>query len=535
MPGGLKKTKSRKTGKKSSTKLMDALRDFVRSRGTEYLKDHNISSIGIGYKMKDGKPTREIAVQFTVKQKAAPEELENLDTILIPKSFMIGDREIPTDVIQRKFTAEYRLVAEAQTSDRKKRMDPILPGISVANAKESAGTIGCIVYDRADGTPYILSNWHVLNGPNGAVGDDIMQPGPYDDNRNNRFRSNRLGKLVRSHLGHAGDCAVATIEDRDMKPDIIDLGIVVEKLGEPELGDKVIKSGRTTGITHGIVTRVHTITKIDYEGSFGEQEIGGIEIGLDPRNVPDNGEVSMGGDSGSVWLFKADNGEPTNILAGLHFAGEGPEDPNEHAIACYPKSVFEELEISLSPPSEVQRVPGTGFSQNFLSVQVGLPELSVSNKKKAFTLDGSEVIDYTHFSLGLNKIRQFAFWVGWNIDGGNIVNSAVRAYDLLLMPVFPKSSKQVMNYMQEIAWIEDTLLVVQTCFGVGLQKRIRPTKIRSSLQISLHRWMTSTKHKEADCGDVWKTLFTMIRKLKTSESAYSVVQFFARTTVNSGE
>jgi endonuclease G len=142
----------------------------------------------------------------------------------------------------------------------------------------------------------------------------------------------------------------------------VDLHTIVEKLGEPELGDKVVKSGRTTGVTHGIVSRVHTIAKLDYGGSVGEQEIGCFEIELDPNNPPVNGEVSMGGDSGSVWLFKSGSEQPTNVMAGLHFAGEGPADPNEHAMACYPKSVFEKLQISLSPPSQVESVPGTGFA-----------------------------------------------------------------------------------------------------------------------------------------------------------------------------
>ena len=57
------------------------------------------------------------------------------------------------------------------------RIDPVVPGVSVGNIHVSAGTIGGIVYDRADGTPYVLSNWHVLHGPDGALGDDVVQPG----------------------------------------------------------------------------------------------------------------------------------------------------------------------------------------------------------------------------------------------------------------------------------------------------------------------------------------------------------------------
>ena len=403
--------------KQSQTKFMESLKNFVRSRGADFLKDRNISSVGIGYKVKNGKPTKEISVQFTVQKKALPEALESLGTVEIPKSFKIGGVDVPTDVIKRVFSAEFRLVAEGAASARKKRVDPVAPGISVANFRETAGTIGCIVFDAADGTPYILSNWHVLNGPKGVIGDDIAQPGPFDDNRAHK---NRLGKLVRSHLGRAGDCAVATIEDRAFKSEIVGLQVSVEKLGEPELGDKVIKSGRTTAVTHGLVTRVHTIAKLDYGEPVGEQEVGGFEIGIDPANKPADGEVSMGGDSGSVWLFKSPSGKATNIMAGLHFAGEGPGDPNEHAIACYPKSVFEKLEITLAAPRVRPEAVGTGFSPEFLDKRVDIPKLSTANKRKAFKLNGSEVISYTHFSLALNKERRFCFWVGWNIDGGGL-------------------------------------------------------------------------------------------------------------------
>lgn len=432
MRGRRTKAKSSKTGKDESAKLTKQLRDFVRSRGSEYLKDPNITSVGIGYKKKNGKPTKEIAIQFTVEQKAEPEQLERLNTTLIPKSINVGGVEVPTDVIQRKFAVEYRLVAETQASDRKRRIDPIFPGVSVANVRESAGTIGCIVYDRTNGTPYILSNWHVLHGPEGVIGDEIVQPGPHDDNR---MHLNHLGKLVRSHLGHAGDCAVATIEDREFRPSIMELKVVMEKLGDPELGDKVVKSGRTTGVTHGIVSRIHVITKIDYGGSTGEQEVGGFEIELDPDMPPDNGEVSMGGDSGSVWLFKSDTGKATNIIAGLHFAGEGPSDPNEHAIACYSKSVFEKLEILLSPP-EVEAVPDNGFNPDFLSVRVNRPKLTTS-KQNALLLNGSEIINYTHFSLSLNKVRRFAIWVGWNIDGGKIQKVSRKGIAFVLDPRVP--------------------------------------------------------------------------------------------------
>ena len=432
-----KKAAAKKTAKKArkssqnSSEFMDELKQFVRTQGKDYLRDSNITSVGIGYKQTDGKPTKELAIQFSVGTKATPEALAALDTIPIPESFTINGVEVPTDIVQREFQPDINIVAEPAPSNRKVRLDPIAPGISVANKRVSAGTIGCIVFDQHTGAPYVLSNWHVLHGPDGIIGDQVVQPGPHDDNRVNL---NGLGKLVRSHLGAAGDCAIASIENRDFKQDVLDLGVKVEQIGEPNLGDKVIKSGRTTDVTHGIVTRIHTIAKIDYGGSVGEQEIGGFEIGPDNGHPANNGEISMGGDSGASWLFKAPNGKASKVMAGLHFAGEAPGNPNEHAIACYPRSVFEKLEISLTVPETIEAGPGVGYAPKFLGPTINVPKLSASKRRDAVKLNNSEAIHYTHFSLAMSKSRQFAFWVAWNVDGSNLKRLSRNGIDFVFDP-----------------------------------------------------------------------------------------------------
>jgi endonuclease G len=81
---------------------------------------------------------------------------------------------------------------------------------------------------------------------------------------------------------------------------------------------------------------------------------------------------------------------------------------------------------------------GTGFSKNFLSVELGLPELKSENKQNAFIVNDSEIINYNHFSLALNKIRRFAFWVGWNIDGGNIKKVSRKGIAFILDPSIPQ-------------------------------------------------------------------------------------------------
>ncbi len=43
--------------------LSAALRAFIRAEGSGYLRDPNVSSIGIGYKVRRGKRTGEVCVQ----------------------------------------------------------------------------------------------------------------------------------------------------------------------------------------------------------------------------------------------------------------------------------------------------------------------------------------------------------------------------------------------------------------------------------------------------------------------------------------
>jgi endonuclease G, mitochondrial len=88
--------------------------------------------------------------------------------------------------------------------------------------------------------------------------------------------------------------------------------------------------------------------------------------------------------------------------------------------------------------SEVEDVTEAGFDKDFLSVIINLPELSASNKENAFSINGSEVIDYTHFSLALNKVRRFAFWVAWNIDGGSIRRLSRKGIPFIIDPRVPQ-------------------------------------------------------------------------------------------------
>lgn len=433
-----KKKRSSRVKRKKADARMAALREFIRAKGPEYLEDPNITSLGIGYKVVKGERTKTLCVQFTVRSK--PDEIgampESMSTNPIPETLTIDGDEIATDVLQRDYKPSFELLdSEAiaeQVSERKRRQDPMFPGISVSHPLGTAGTFGMVVYDNANGTPYILSNWHVLHTSEGEIGDSIVQPGPFDDNDTDQ---NVAGELVRSHLGAAGDCAIATISGRGFDTDIFQLGVTPSQLAKVELDDKVIKSGRTTDVTVGVVRRIDVLASISYSG-MGSVAIGAFEI--EPMSSASNSfEISMGGDSGSVWMIADTNDDPTDILVGLHFAGESGSNPDEHALACYAHSVMKKLDISMEQTVEPDDVASTGYQESFLSELAPLPSLNRAALRDAFEFEGSPILKYTHFSVIQSKERRLPRMVAWNIDGGDMKRISRRGIRFRLDPRVP--------------------------------------------------------------------------------------------------
>lgn len=403
---------------------IESLKAFVRRGADSFLEDPNVTSVGVGFKVTDGKITDDLSIQFTVGKKMSLDvmKLEGVSTEPIPKSFTVDGIEVPTDVLERSYDTkakEVKIGAKLEiAAARKSFANPIQPGISVGHPKTSAGTLGCIVYDAKTGQKLALSNWHVLHTPLGSIGDEVMQPGPHDDNSPGR---NRFGRLLRSHLGPAGDCAVASIEDREVDDSILDLNTTVKRIGEPELGDEVVKSGRTTSVTYGVVSRIHVQWKHPFivPNPGQPQTVGCFEISERPADKDSGSEISSGGDSGSAWLW-VKNGAPTDMMVGLHMAGETGNEP-EHALANYAESVFEKLQIVPSPDKRPQALEVvTGYDENFLGEKVGIPVPGDKVKMDLGKAGPGTVVNYTHFSLTLSKSRKMAHWVAWNIDGGSL-------------------------------------------------------------------------------------------------------------------
>ncbi|WP_210189763.1 DNA/RNA non-specific endonuclease [Ensifer aridi] len=179
------------------------------------------------------------------------------------------------------------------------------------------------------------------------------------------------------------------------------------------------------------------MAKIDYGFPTGEQAIGSFEIGPDPQNLPPDGEISKGGDSGAAWLI-FDKGKATDIFAGLHFAGETDGTSDEHALACYPASIQKKLDFVLEAKDAATTadarleavIPRRGYDSSFLGTAVPEPLLSMTQKRDAVNFERRQSIPYTHFSVCLSAKRRMARYVAWNIDGSRLVALPRRGFSV---------------------------------------------------------------------------------------------------------
>jgi len=130
----------------------------------------NVVGVGVGLRQRAGRILDEVCVVALVRRKRAAGSLAA--EAMIPQE--VGG--IPTDVLE---VGDLR--AQAARTDRWR---PAPGGVSLGHYRVTAGTLGCIVRDRASRVRLILSNNHVLaNGNEAAVEDPILQPGSADGGR----------------------------------------------------------------------------------------------------------------------------------------------------------------------------------------------------------------------------------------------------------------------------------------------------------------------------------------------------------------
>lgn len=312
---------------------MDRYLDALEKVKQRLLRLDNVVGVGVGYKEVGLSRTRQPSMVVFVEKKVPKNELRSGH--LVPPKL----HELDTDVIE---------IGRVRLLNRKEKSRPVYPGMSIGHYKISAGTFGAVVRDRSTGERLILSNNHILaNSSDGsdnraAFGDPILQPGTYDGGTEkdriatlirfspllrtqqesdcpvaaglaragsrllSLFRPNYRVVLVRQNRGaNVIDAALARPDSPDLiNEEIVEIGRV-EGVGNPSVGDKVLKSGRSSGLTSGNVTATGVTLQVELSGKekgwFSDQVVSDM--------------VSRPGDSGSLVVNQKKQ------AVGLLFAG----------------------------------------------------------------------------------------------------------------------------------------------------------------------------------------------------------------------
>jgi hypothetical protein len=289
-----------------------------------------VTGVDFGVLYRNGKRRgKALGIRFHVEDKRSLNELAPGD--ILPTE--LGS--LPCDVVKASYQPH-----SAHPTDV---VDPMQPGVSVGNLlRQSTGSLGAIVTDLKTGGPCLLSNWHVLCGSTAAaVGDAIIQPGP---RHLNILQPRPVARLLRwTDLAHGIDAAIAAL-DPAIAVDKIPLGLatVIAGIEEPKVGMRVVKSGTITGVTHAVVDGINGSYTMNY-APFGDTKRAMDAIHLVVDSAAAQEEISLGGDSGAIWV-----NAQTGAAVALHLGGEDGLGPlAEYALAHPISRVADLLQISL--------------------------------------------------------------------------------------------------------------------------------------------------------------------------------------------
>jgi hypothetical protein len=173
-----------------------------------------------------------------------------------------------------------KIIAMAGVSHTAKQTPPIQLGTSGGWAKDLAngyccgGTLGSLI--NVGGQLRILSNYHVFEadivpGGNGVVaqtGDNIIQPGLIDVNCNAASAQNVATLVKTSSLPSSNvDCSSANIKTGMVNTSgaILEIGTLKSATVAASVGQRVKKSGRTTGLTRSTISGLNATISVQYE------------------------------------------------------------------------------------------------------------------------------------------------------------------------------------------------------------------------------------------------------------------------------
>jgi hypothetical protein len=294
----------------------------------------NVHATGVGIRMKQGKVVEN---EFVIKVYVFDKFQLGESTPELTKQYKDVDIDVEPLPIQHALLKQTPKKSTKKSTnitikDHRSRKRPIVGGVSIAPINEAfVGTLGCFLQRSSNGVKQVfaLSNNHVLEDTNRLpIGTLIVQPGPEVEPSKPgdvfaalssfiplQFSNGRLDPVV-----NVLDAAIAIVADERLikKGSILGIKNYNPQLGVAVPGMRVIKSGRTTGVTTGIVTatRVNGV-QINY-GTRTSLRIATFNDTIQIVSEVEGKPFSLPGDSGSVIVDQA-TGKPVALL----FAGDG--------------------------------------------------------------------------------------------------------------------------------------------------------------------------------------------------------------------
>lgn len=211
----------------------------------------------------DGRPAIMVLATTTRAANSIPKTLDGIPVVVLHTDKIVAMKKPGTSV-----------------SHTAKQTPPIQLGTSggwrydLANGYCCSGTLGALI--QVGGQKRILSNYHVFeadivsggNGRTAADGDPIIQPGLIDVGCNANNAQNVATLIVTSSLPNNNvDASSAAIITGMVSADgaILEVGTLSSQTVAASVGQKVKKSGRTTGLTRSSVSALNGTVSVSYE------------------------------------------------------------------------------------------------------------------------------------------------------------------------------------------------------------------------------------------------------------------------------
>ncbi len=314
----------------SATTWKTARRALERAMAL-HLDDPNVSHIDLGFRTLTSESHRfvpELAVRVHVRQKLYDEKFEELAS-LQPQRVIDPQRiGFAVDVPQASFDLDWRPPIPELAPSTKAKNESESGLVQVAN--DEFLIRGGKVRDRSTGEEMILTTWHAMLGSFFIDSDAPIHRRRYGE----RNDAEGAPECARSGMDAYLDATAARVSgQRFFYP--ASSGLVKGPI-TPQLGMKVIKYGRGSKVTSGIITGILGCSRHRYAGA--ERPICHI-IEIAPQNP--EAEIRAPGDSGAWWIERS-----TRRAAGLHFAGS--HIPSlAHALSM--PEVLRALDIEIIP------------------------------------------------------------------------------------------------------------------------------------------------------------------------------------------